>query len=100
MIACMLLCALCVAGPAQAEPPRWKRAGDGFAKAFDVVPVRFVTSIQLVLGALFFVPAAAISYPVTAIANGHEAGQHVVEEAWGIFVLGPYETTFLRPLGG
>lgn len=62
--------------------------GDVFSRAFDVVVLRPMGLLGVGTGCAFF----AASAPFVAPAGN-------LSEAWDIFVDGPFEYTFLRPLG-
>jgi hypothetical protein len=57
-------------------------------KAFDAVIVRPLGAVATVTGLAFF----AISAPLVAPSGN-------IPVAWEVFFLGPYEYTFVRPLG-
>ncbi len=70
------------AAPARAEHP--VIAGTGIA--FDLIIVRPLSLGVLVFGFVCFLPAALFSGPSVA-------------DPWDMFVVEPFEATFIRPLG-
>lgn len=63
-------------------------AGQIPAKAFDVIVLRPMGAVATGLGFVAF----AVALPFTAATIGYE-------DPWEVFVLGPAEYTFVRPLG-
>ena len=74
--------------PPDAAPSRW---ADGAAKAFDVFPIRVLSASAVVIGFGSFVA----SFPLVAPGFRMEG----IRNSWDYFVIGPYEYTFVRPLG-
>jgi hypothetical protein len=60
------------------------------SKIFDCAVLRPFGFAATILGAVFFVPAAALAAP---------SGAAGVQPAWDVFVGAPVENTFKRPLG-
>ncbi|MDH3518938.1 MAG: hypothetical protein OEM49_00650 [Myxococcales bacterium] len=88
--------ALLLASPLHAEPI-WQRV---VAYTLDGVFVRPLTVVQIAVGAVFFIPAAALSYPGPVIRSGSwNEGKTTVDEAWDVFVIEPVERAFGRPFG-
>lgn len=82
---------LSTAGPAGAAGPEPKNgfdAGEIPLKAFDLVVLRTMGTVATGLGFAAFV----VVLPFTVATIGYE-------EPWEVFVLGPAEYTFVRPLG-
>jgi hypothetical protein len=78
-------------GPARAADPQDANGFDAGALpvlAFDLLVLRTLGGAATGLGFLAFVAA----FPFTAPTIGYE-------EPWEVFVLGPAEYTFVRPLG-
>lgn len=78
-------------GTARADGPASTNgfdARDVPIQAFDLIVLRTMGSVATVLGFGAFVAAL----PFTAATIGYE-------EPWQVFVLGPAEYTFVRPLG-
>lgn len=67
---------------------RW---ADGAAKAFDVFPIRLLSSTAVAIGMGAFV----VSVPLVGPGFQMEG----IRNSWEYFVMGPYEYTFVRPLG-
>jgi hypothetical protein len=72
------------AGDVSPPPP------DYAAAAFDAAIVRPIGLSVVVLGAVWFVPAAILASP---------GGRPAIREAWERFVLVPGRYVFVRPLG-
>jgi len=64
---------------------------DAIAKVVDVFPIRVLGACATVVGFGAFI----ISVPLVAPAGRMQA----IRESWDIFVLGPVDYTFVRPLG-
>jgi hypothetical protein len=68
-------------------------AADGQSVAdatYDIAILRTLGTFSTVVGGALFVPAALMTLP---------SGRDGLDEAWGIFVRSPYQSTFERPLG-
>lgn len=100
------LAALCLlAAPAQAED----RFEDLGPNSFDVLVLRPFTLLQVGVGAILFLPTAALTaglgYVVTVPYTGFDFAQAGVtakgnfDEAVDVFVREPYERAVTRPLG-
>jgi hypothetical protein len=63
----------------------WEEMG---VKAVDAAVVRPLGAVATLVGAAFFV----ISVPLVAASGG-------IRESWDLFVMGPVDYTFVRPLG-
>jgi hypothetical protein len=74
--------------PSEAAPNRW---ADGAAKAFDVFPIRLLSSTAVVVGFGAFVASVPLVGPGFQMEG--------IRNSWDYFVMGPYEYTFVRPLG-
>ena len=57
---------------------------------FDLVILRPFGLVTTVVGGVFFIPAALLASP---------SGAEGIREAWDVFVVPSYESTFKRPLG-
>lgn len=64
---------------------------EGGAKAFDVIPIRLLSACAVIIGAGAFV----VSVPLVGPGFQLEG----IRSSWDYFVMGPYEYTFVRPLG-
>jgi len=92
-LAATLIAALALPAPAVAQSvddDASRDASDYAAAAFDAAIVRPLALSVVVVGAVFFVPAAIISSP---------GGLTPIREAWDQFVVAPTRFVFTRPLG-
>ena len=64
---------------------------DAAAKAFDVFPIRLLSTCATIVGFGAFL----VSVPLVAPAGRMEA----IRGSWDYFVIGPVDYTFVRPLG-
>jgi len=64
---------------------------DYATKAFDVIPIRLLSSTSVVIGFGAFV----VSVPLVGPGFQMEG----IRNSWDYFVMGPVEYTFVRPLG-
>lgn len=74
--------------PSDAAPSRW---ADGAAKAFDVFPIRLLSATAVIIGFGAFVASVPLVGPGFQMEG--------IRNSWDYFVMGPYEYTFVRPLG-
>ncbi len=81
-----LAVALLAPGAARAEADAAFYAG----AVFDVVILRPLGFVASLVGAAMFVPVALVTAP-----NGLDS----IEQAWELFVIGPAEFVYTRPLG-
>ena len=81
-------------GTAAAEPmaePAVNPWADYAAKAFDVFPIRVLSSSAVVVGFGAFLASVPLVGP---------GGQlEAIRASWDYFVIGPVDYTFVRPLG-
>jgi len=73
---------------AEPTPSPWQETA---AKVVDVFPIRVLGACATVVGFGAFL----ISVPLVAPAGRMQA----IRESWDVFVLGPVDYTFVRPLG-
>lgn len=87
-----LIAALLLPGNAYAQEPQLVKSGsvNPAVAGFDVVIVRPLGLAALAVGAVFFLPVALVT-----AANGKDSLQTALE----IFVTGPAQNVFQRPLG-
>jgi hypothetical protein len=64
---------------------------DTAAKAFDVIPIRLLSTCATIVGFGAFI----VSVPLVAPGGQMEA----IRSSWDYFVIGPVDYTFVRPLG-
>lgn len=81
-----------LAAPAQA-------ASNAGPATFDAVILRPLNFLQMVTGAVLFIPVALFTSIVPACTGNVDEGKANVDEAFDIFVGEPVERTFLLPLG-
>jgi len=74
--------------PAAAGPNRW---ADGAVKAFDVIPIRLLSTCSVIVGFGAFIVAAPL------VAPGFQ--MEGIRNSWDYFVMAPVDYTFVRPLG-
>jgi hypothetical protein len=74
-----------------AEDPTLAMLADYAAKAFDVVPIRLLSTCATIVGFGAFL----VSVPLVAPGGQLEA----IRGSWDYFVIGPVDYTFVRPLG-
>lgn len=90
MVAALLL----PAAPVQAAPWDWEfegsKAEDVLATGIDLVIVRPLASARVVVGFLFFLPAAALSAP---------SGREGFDGAYDLMIQEPVEYAFVREIG-
>ena len=79
------------AEPLATAPPGPNPWVDGLTKAFDVVPIRLLSSTSVVVGFGAFVASVPLVGPGFQLEG--------IKNSWDYFVMGPYEYTFVRPLG-
>lgn len=76
-------------GPVRAAEDR-SGALRAFDVTFDLLLLRPLAAVSSAVGAVYFVPAAAIASP---------GGRDPIAEAWERFVLAPSRFAYTRPLG-
>jgi hypothetical protein len=87
--AAVLMLLLCAGPAAHAEQPAERvGAGEVFSRVFDVAVLRPLGFLGVGTGFAFFAASAPFVAP-----SGH------LSDAWDVFFYGPFEYTFLRPLG-
>jgi hypothetical protein len=82
-----LLACLVQPSPASAAERKWGRVADG---TFDVLFLRTSGIAMLALGAVLFVPSAAVTWP---------GGKTPIREAWNRFIVQPTDYAIRRPIG-
>jgi hypothetical protein len=81
-----------VAGsPDPSQGSTWDSVAGYGAKAFDVFPIRLLSTCATIVGFGAFI----VSVPLVAPGGQLEA----IRGSWDYFVMGPVDYTFVRPLG-
>ncbi len=94
LCAAVLLAALAVGAPAQAENAFAERSG----QVFDLIFVRPLGVGKVAYGFVCFLPMALFAEIPVAGWNDDD-GYNAVADVWHAFVVEPFHDTFLMPLG-
>ena len=89
----VLLAALAVGAPAQAESTFAKRSG----QVFDLLVVRPLGVGRVVFGFVSFLPVAL--FAEVPVLGWKDDGYSAVSDVWEAFVEDPFRETFMTPLG-
>lgn len=93
LCAAVLLVALAVGAPAQAENAFAERSG----QVFDLLVLRPLGVGRVVVGFVSFLPVALLAE--VPVVGWKDDGYSAVADVWEVFVGGPFRATFMTPLG-